>query len=175
MRTWLPSFVFCCTLAFLCFAINGLLGGPFASLTLTRIPGYDGSLMGSINTLRNYTTYYHLPTGELQHWHRPCHLQCRPDGKLVLSSFQAAYPNISTGRRALYLDFRLERTSSAQIRRLLWCLHWHNCHSNSGDACNPHWRTFLVVVPLHSCNSCCPSLSHRVSFSAVSKNCSGNL
>jgi hypothetical protein len=55
---------FCCALVFLCSTMNGQSGDSTLQvllLKLTWIPGYDGSLMGSINALHNYTTYYHLP------------------------------------------------------------------------------------------------------------------
>lgn len=63
MGTWLPSLVL-----LLCFGVSLLYyewsvrSISLASLLeLTSILGYDGSLMGSINALHNYTTYYRLP------------------------------------------------------------------------------------------------------------------
>ncbi|KAJ9654909.1 hypothetical protein H2198_006091 [Neophaeococcomyces mojaviensis] len=49
-----------CLLVYLCSTMNGKAFQSAAG-TLADFPGYDGSLMGSINAMRSYIDYYHLP------------------------------------------------------------------------------------------------------------------
>lgn len=52
-------------LIFLCSTMNGVSRVYFRGCEMTDLfaSGYDGSLMGSINALPNYTKYYNLPEG----------------------------------------------------------------------------------------------------------------
>ena len=46
-----------------CAACCGLLNRTCEMADIGFAPGYDGSLMGSINALPNYTRHYNLPEG----------------------------------------------------------------------------------------------------------------
>jgi hypothetical protein len=61
---WGPGYkkLYClAALIFLCSTMNGKLSEQVRDVLLTIHPGFDGSLMGSINALPNYIEYYDLP------------------------------------------------------------------------------------------------------------------
>lgn len=94
-------------------------------LLCSTMNGFDSSLMGSINTLPNYTEYFGLPTsGNASTGIVFAIFQVGP----VLIHIEAVQSRAnqlqgrSDGRCTVHLDGRLVRPDLAYLLRLLWCL-----------------------------------------------------
>ena len=54
----------CCIIVYLCSTMNGKVRQRFDETWLIMWTGYDGSLMGSINSIPNYLNYYNVSENE---------------------------------------------------------------------------------------------------------------
>lgn len=116
-------------------------------LLCSTMNGFDSSLMGSINTLPNYTEYFGLPaTGNASTGIVFAIFQVRMlTQRLILTA--NSLRGRSNGWSTLYLDGGLVRSNLAHIFRVPWCMPRNHHDRTVGKPTDADcWPILLVLL-----------------------------